>query len=651
VAAADHRFPHGILAVASGASAFAEASSAGVAGGRCFCREGGRRASPEFGDRCSRAEAGKGGAPASTPQGAIMTILSGRRRPLTLHAFAALMLAGWAVVTRADGPGPLRFAISVPIERSAQPLDGRVLLFISDDGRTEPRMQTDQYRANSTRPIFGVDVDGLKPAEAVVIDDKVVGFPVRSLKDIPAGEYWIQALLNRYETFHRGDGHTVKMSPMDRGEGQSWAVKPGNLYSKPAKMQIDPATSGQIALLLDQEIPPIQVATDTKQVKYLRIENERLSKFWGRPVSLGAIVLLPFGWDTHPNARYPLVVHHGHFPASMASDGWRETSPDASATTQQRTQQEAAYKFYREWNSPGFPRMIHLLIQHPTPYFDDSYAVNSANNGPYGDAITYDLIPQIEKQFRGIGQGWARATIGGSTGGWEAFGVQVMYPDEYNGAWALCPDPVDFRSYRSVNIYDEHNAYYYDDNPWKRTPKPGYRDYRDHLFSTFEERNLVELAIGTHGRSGGQHDAWASVFGPVGSDGYYKPLYDKATGVIDPEVARYWRDHYDLRYILARDWATLGRKLRGKIHITSGTMDNGYLNNAVYQMEEFLARATPSAEAEVVYGERREHCFTGDTEHSNAEGNRTVHQRYMPQMAQWMKKTAPQGADTRSWVY
>ena len=295
--------------------------------------------------------------------------------------------------------------------------------------------------------------------------------------------------------------------------------------------------------------------------------------------------------------------------------------------------------------------MIHVLIQHPTPYFDDSYAVNSENNGPYGDAITYDLIPSIEKQFRGIGQPWARVMTGGSTGGWEALGVQVLYPDQYNGAWALCPDPIDFRSYRSVNIYDEHNAYYYEDNPWKRTPKPGYRDYRDHLFSTFEDRNLVELVLGAHGRSAGQHDAWASVFGPVGDDGYYKPLYDKLTGAIDPEVARYWRDHYDLRFIMQRDWARLGPKLRGKLHLTSGTMDNGYLNNAMYQMEEFLMRAAPSAEAEIVYGERREHCFTGDTEVPNAVGSRTVHQRYMPAMAQWMIRSAPPGADTKSWVY
>jgi len=574
-----------------------------------------------------------------------------RKERFVLGFTLVLALSGWVVLAqRARSTGPLRFAVSFPSARSAQPLDGRVLLFISDDGRTEPRTQTDQYRANSTRPIFGVDVDGLKPDQEVTIDETVVGWPAHSLKAIPPGDYWVQALINRYETFHRSDGHTIKM-PMDRGEGQRWAAKPGNFYSKPVKMHLDPATSGEIGISMDQEIAPIAPRTDTKQVKYIRVPNERLSKFWGRPISLGAIVLLPSGWETHPSARYPVLIHHGHFPASMEGDGWRDTPPDPNAPPQQRDQQRAAYQFYRDWNGPRFPRMIHVLIQHPTPYFDDSYAVNSANNGPYGDAITRDLLPHIEKEFRGIGQGWARALTGGSTGGWEALGVQVMYPDDYNGSWALCPDPIDFRSYRSVNIYDEHNAYYYEDNPWKRTPKPGYRDYRDHLYSTFEDRNLVELVLGTHGRSAGQHDAWASVFGPVGADGYYKPLYDKRTGVIDPEVARYWRDNYDLRYILQRDWATLGLKLRGKIHITSGTMDNGYLNNAVYQMEEFLARAVPSSESEIIYGERREHCFTGDTEHPNNVGSRTVHQRYMPAMAQWMIKTAPPGADTKSWVY
>jgi Putative esterase len=555
-----------------------------------------------------------------------------------------------ALTTREQISGALHFTISFPSVRSAQPLDGRVLLFISDDGRTEPKSQSDQYRANTTRPIFGVDVDNLHPGEPVVVDETVFGWPVRSIRDVPPGEYFVQALFNRYETFHRGDGYTVKM-PMDQGEGQHWDTKPGNFYSRPAKMRIDPAHGGEIRIVMDQEIPPIEPPRDTAQVKYLSVPNERLTKFWGRPMSLGAIVTLPSGWAEHPNARYPMLIHHGHFPRNAESDGWREKPPDANARGTARDTQEAAYKFYQAWNGTHFPRMIHVLVQHPTPYFDDSYAVNSANNGPYGDAITRDLIPYLEQRFRGIGQPWARVMTGGSTGGWEALGVQVFYPDDYNGAWALCPDPVDFRSYRSVNIYDEHNAYYYEDNPWKRTPKPGYRDFRDHLFSTFEDRNLVELVLGTHGRSAGQHDAWASVFGPVGDDGYYKPLYDKLTGAIDPEVARYWRDHYDLRYIMQRDWARLGPRLRGKIHLTSGTMDNGYLNNAMYQMEEFLMRATPSSEADIVYGERREHCFTGDTEHPNNVGSRTVHQRYMPAMAQWMIKTAPAAADTKSWVY
>jgi len=559
----------------------------------------------------------------------------------------ATVIAAALAAAAAQQPAGLRFAIAVS---ATQPLDGRVLLFISDDNRTEPRFQSDQYRANSTRPIFGVDVDGLKPGQTVAVDQGAVGWPLRSLRDLPPGDYTVQAMFLRYETFRRADGHVVKL-PMDRGEGQQWSRKPGNLFSRPARMHLDPASTGEVRIAVDQEIAPIDPPKDTAQVKYLRVPNQRLSAFWGRPIELGAIVLLPHGWETHPNARYPIVVHHGHFPPNMESDGWRETPQNASATAQQREVQQAAYAFYQAWNGPGFPRMIHLLVQHPTPYFDDSYAVNSENSGPYGDAITRDLIPLIEQKYRGIGQGWARALVGGSTGGWEAFGAQLFYPDDYNGAWALCPDPIDFRSYRSVNIYDEHNAYYYEDNPWKHTPKPGYRDYRDHLYATFEDRNLVELALGTRGRSGGQHDGWASVFGPVGADGYYAPLYDKSTGAIDPAVARYWRDHYDLRYILQRDWGTLGPKLRGKIHITSGTMDNGYLNNAVYQVEEFFRTAQPPADVEIVYGERREHCFTGDVSVSNAAGNRTVHQRYMPAMAAWMLKTAPRGADVTSWRY
>ena len=176
-----------------------------------------------------------------------------RSRLVPGSALALVLAAGGAFATRAQTARPLHFSISFPAARSAQPLDGRVLLFISDDGKAEPRTQTDQYRANSTKPIFGVDVDGLTPGADIVIDDKVVGWPARSLKDIRSGDYFVQAQINRYETFHRGDGHTIKL-PMDQGEGQHWDQKPGNFYSKPVKMHLDAASGGEIKISMDQEI-------------------------------------------------------------------------------------------------------------------------------------------------------------------------------------------------------------------------------------------------------------------------------------------------------------------------------------------------------------------------------------------------------------
>jgi hypothetical protein len=188
-------------------------------------------------------------------------------------------------------------------------------------------------------------VDALRPGQDIVIDDSIVGWPARSLRDIPTGDYFVQALVNRYETFHRADGHTIKM-PMDQGEGQRWAAKPGNLYSKPVKMHLDAATTGLVKISMDQEIPPIEPPRDTAQVKYLRVPNDRLTKFWGRPMQLGAIVLLPFGWSTHPNAHYPLVFITGTFratwrpmagarrrpsPASRRSSGRSRKPPTSSS--------------------------------------------------------------------------------------------------------------------------------------------------------------------------------------------------------------------------------------------------------------------------------------------------------------------------------
>ena len=553
------------------------------------------------------------------------------------------------------GLGP-QVAVTLPRERANTPLDGRLLLLISTDSTREPRFQISD--GPESQLVFGQDVDAWVPGTARVVGAQADGYPLATLRELPPGRYWVQALLNRYETFHLSTGHTVKLPP-DRGEGQQWARKPGNLLSTPRWITIDPRQRIRLAIALDREIPAIAPPLDTKWIKHVTIRSERLSKFWGRDMVIGANVLLPMGFDEHPEARYPLVVYHGHFPYTF--EGFRETPPDPNLKPDfsarfnlagyNRIQQELHHQFSKDWTGPNFPRVLLMEVRHPTPYYDDSYAVNSASQGPWGDAIMYELIPEVERRFRGIGQGWARITYGGSTGGWEAMAVQLFYPDEFNGAYIACPDPIDFRANTVFNLYEEANAYYLPSR-WKRTPRPAHRNYLGQVQTTMEEANRREAALGSKGRSGDQWDIWQATYSPMGPDGYPKPIWDKKTGAIDHEVARYWRDHYDLSYILRRDWATLGPKVHDKINIYVGDMDNYYLNNAVYLVEDFLkGTTTPKWTGEITYGDRAEHCWNGDPTRSNAYSRLRYHQMYIPRILERMRARAPRGADTLSWRY
>ena len=407
------------------------------------------------------------------------------------------------------------------------------------------------------------------PNDEAIVDASAFGYPVRSLAEIPPGEYWVQALLHRYETFKRSDGHTVKL-PMDRGEGQQWSRAPGNLYSVPAKDNHRSAKrSGIIKLTLNQVIPPIAPPKIRSTSNTSGCKASCFLTFGD-----GQCTSAPTSFCLRDSIRIRMLAIRSSFFTvtflpTLAGSGRRlqirtlkpEFSERFKFDGYNKIVQEEAYKFYQEWTGPNFPRMIIIEIQHANPYYDDSYAVNSVNLGPYGDAITYELVPYIEKQFRGLGQGWARFMYGGSTGGWEALAAQIFYPDEYNGAWGACPDPIDFRAYTVINIYQHKNAYYAD-NTWKKVPRPGKRNYLGELAATAEDANHMELALGTKSRSGGQFDIWEAVYSPVGADGYPKPIWNKLTGEIDHSVAEYWREHYDLGHILKRDWAKLGPSSR-----------------------------------------------------------------------------------------
>ena len=464
----------------------------------------------------------------------------------------------------------LKFKITFPDSVHAKPITGRAYIILTQNNFSEPRWQVGWW--GKSAPFFGIDVNNMKPGETVIIDENVLGFPNKSLRDLAAGKYYIQGLMNVYTQFNRADGHVIWVH-MDQWEGQQFNRTPGNLISSVDSLYLDPKQEYSVQISLNQVIPPLKEANDTDFIKNIKIKSKILSEFWGKPMYLGATILLPKGYASYPDIYYPVLYQQGHFSRN-AFGHFKEQS-----------------KFYQFWTADDFPRMIIVNILHPCPYFDDSYAVNSENCGPYGDAIMNELIPYIENQFRIIRKPYARILYGGSTGGWIALALQVFHPDFYGGTWSFYPDPVDFRFFQLINIYEDENAYYYQYN-WANPERPAMRDTHGQPLITVRQFSQMESVLGSRGRSGQQSDAFQAVFGPVGEDGYPKPLWDKETGKIDSTVAKFYKEHYDLRYYLETNWSWLGAKLVGKLHFVCGDMDTYYLNEALYELENFLEGTT-----------------------------------------------------------
>lgn len=536
--------------------------------------------------------------------------------------------------------GSIRFEVTFPASVRNESVTGRIFVILSDRDDPEPRLQVSRRGA----PFFGVDVENLAPGQAVVIDGSTLGSPFESFEELGAGYYFVQAVLNIYTRFDRDDGHTLWMHK-DRWEGQNWRRSSGNIYSQVRKIFIDPASGrispagdeqGVVSLEVTTVIPTREFPADTEWVKRFRIESRLLSEFWGYPMHIGATVQLPKGYDDHPDIYYPTVYRQGHF-STRAPVGF-EGPPDSP--------QSRGAGSFEQWVSEDFPRMLVVTFQHPCPYFDDSYAVNSVNVGPYGDAIMQELIPEIEKRFRCIAQPYARVLTGGSTGGWESLALQVWHPDFFGGTWSFAPDPVDFRNVEGINIYEDENAFYKVHIRAQhaiRVPIANTRNTLGEVQFTSRQRNYYELVMGTKGRSGEQLDIWSAVFGPLGEDGYFKPLFDKRTGEIDPEVALYWKENYDIRHYLETNWESVGPKLVGKLHIIAGDMDNFYLNVGCYYLEEFLESTTdPYYEGSFTFGARGSHGYRPE-ELSGFKLYRVI--------ADHITANAPPGENTGSWKY
>ncbi len=551
-------------------------------------------------------------------------------------ALPVLLVAG-------SGPRDLKFEISFPKSAHGQPITGRVFLVVSHKDNPQPRLRVGFW--GDAPPLFGLDVDQLKPGRPAVIDGSVLGYPVNNLGQIPAGDYYVQALVNIYTEFHRADGHVI-WAHMDHWEGQQFNLSPGNIYSDVQKIHLDPASGYDVKLKLTNVIPDVKMPADTVWVKHIKIQSKLLTQFWGHPMYLGATVLLPKGYDNHPDVRYPVIYDQGHFglrPPFFFTPGKPKDEDTKLMTRLRSLGYEPGWKFAAHWASDNFPRMIVVTFQHPTPFFDDSYAVNSANNGPYGDALIKELIPYLESHFRMIAKPYARVLTGGSTGGWESLALQLYHADFFGGAWTFWPDPIDFRSYGLVNVYKDDNAFIEPGHHWLFPERELQRDPNGQPEVSVRQFSQLEAVLGTHARSCQQLNAWEAVYGPVRSDGYPKQVWDKGTGKIDHQVADYMRDHgYDLRAYAAKNWARIGPDLTGKIHIYVGDMDSYYLNLAVYQFEDFMkSTQNPHDPGYFEYGRpMKPHGWVPMTQ-----------SELVKQMAQHVKENAPPGEDTEAWSY
>jgi hypothetical protein len=554
-----------------------------------------------------------------------------------------------------------KFEVSFPSSLRSTPVTGRVLVIISTHNETEPRMQVGDWD-NRVVPFLGADVDQLKPGLPAVIATDTSAFPSH-LGDLASGDYYVQAVLSVYTECHRADGRDLWVH-LDQWEGQQAVSSPGNLISEVQKVHLESDKPFDIHLALSKVLSPVEVPADTEWVKHIKFKSPSLSAFWGCPIYLGATVLLPKGYQSHPQVSYPVFYLQNHFsldapfgfdPAAQethptsdeviaANKGLNVAEPGRPLrlASEALVMPETPYEFYKAWTSDKFPRVIAVTFQHPTPYYDDSYAVNSANNGPYGDAIMQELIPEVETRFRIIRKPYARVLTGGSTGGWESLALQVFHPDFFGGTWTFYPDPVDFRRLGVVNAYEEKN-FFEEEEEWIHPPHYFQRNSDGQPRMTNREVAELESVLGSKLRSGGQFAIWEATYGPVGDDGYPKPLFDTATGEIDHSVAVYMREHgYDLRAYLQSNWPKIGPSLVGKIHVFSGDMDNYYLNLGVYLLQDFLANTDAP-----YYGG----TFQFGRPMKGHGWQPTTNFELISNMAGQIAKNAPSGEDPNLWHY
>ncbi len=500
--------------------------------------------------------------------------------------FLLLAAAPLAWAGNADPVSPHRLFRVTLDGASSRPVSGRLLLFalpVADAERQARGGKVEKVDTSAFSPtrtaVAAMDVTHLAPGRSVLVDADALAFP-KPFSQLAPGQYDMQAVLDVNHDYNFG------------GRG------PGDLVSPVTEVAFD-ARAAVPTLKLVRKLPvtrkPWSVPTDVPPKYRKRFEklasamkaahahsrridfvSPALSKFWGRPMHIRGWVLLPPGYARNTSARYPTVYFTPGFGARLTYLTIKAAS------------------IFGQMQKGEIPPMIWVFLNEASPRGTHEFA-DSVNNGPWGTALTTELIPHLEAHYRMDGDAGGRFLTGHSSGGWATLWLQVRYPKIFGGTWSTSPDSSDFHDFTGPDLYAPHaNVYYRPDG----TPYPLVRR-NGKVIATFKQFAQLERVLGPYG---GQMASFEWVFSPKGPDGRPVPMFDRDTGAVDPKVARYWRDHYDIAYRIKTHWPELKPYLDGKIHLIVGTADTFYLDGAAHKLKQVLDSVGAKAEVEFLPG-------------------------------------------------
>ncbi|MET0331820.1 MAG: alpha/beta hydrolase-fold protein [Dyella sp.] len=465
---------------------------------------------------------------------------------------------------RAEQAAPVQSLFQVELDgASKQPASGRLLVFASEAKAAQAAAKDGKVEAIDASPFFpdqasvaAREVTHLLPGQSVTLDADQQAFPAAFSK-LPPGDYLVQAVLDvdhSYNYSGRGAGDLVsEVVPMHLPAAAAPVLKLTRALPASDPWTLHATIPDAVRQMLPQAHAHAQMIDFT---------SPALSAFWGRPISMRGRVLLPPGYDATAATRYPTV----YYTQGFGGNNDRVIGVLANV--------------YAAMSKGQMPPMIWVFLDESSPTGTHEFA-DSVNNGPWGQALTTELIPALEAKYRMDGTPNGRFLNGHSSGGWATLWLQTRYPAVFGGTWSTSPDPSDFHDFTGADLYAPDANVYRDA---QGNVRPLVRDHAK-VLGTFETFAKLERTLGPYG---GQLASFEWVFSPRGQDGRPQPMFDRDTGAVDPMVVSYWRDHYDIAYRLQQQWPQLKRDLDGKIHLYVGTADTFYLDGAAHKLKAVL---------------------------------------------------------------